>query len=126
MYCPKCGTENHDNNYQCTQCSEILHAAAPTPMVVTGDGTLGGLIPYKNGPALTAYYLGVFSLIPLLGIPLGIGALILGIKGLRMARDHPEVKGKVHAWIGVVAGVLFGVLQFPAIVAWVAYLGLKG
>ena len=30
---------------------------------IEGDAT-GGVIPYKNVPALVAYYLGVFSLIP--------------------------------------------------------------
>lgn len=24
MYCTRCGTENHDNNYRCTNCQEIL------------------------------------------------------------------------------------------------------
>jgi len=32
-----------------------------------GDNT-GGLIPYKNPKALIAYYLGIFSLFPLLGL----------------------------------------------------------
>lgn len=109
MYCPKCGTENHENNFKCTRCGEILHPSAP-PVVITSDETLGGLIPSKNGPALAAYYFGVFSLIPLVGIPLGIAAFILGIKGVRKAREHPEVKGKVHAWVGIIAGGLFSLL----------------
>jgi hypothetical protein len=68
------------------------------------------MIPTKNGPALAAYYLGIFSVIPFLGIPMGIIALILGIKGLRRAREHPEAKGKVHAWVGIIAGGLFALL----------------
>jgi hypothetical protein len=79
-------------------------------VVIASDETLGGMMPTKNGPALIAYYLGVFSVIPLLGLPLGIAALILGIKGLRKVREHPEVKGKVHAWVGVIAGGLFALL----------------
>ncbi len=43
-----------------------------------GDAT-GGLIPYKNPPALIGYYFGIFSLIPGLGLVLGaIGVRILG------------------------------------------------
>ncbi len=72
------------------------------------DGTLGGLIPYKNSSALLAYYLGVFSIIPCLGIILGIAAFVLGLRGLAFAKLHPEAKGKVHAWIGVIVGGLFG------------------
>jgi hypothetical protein len=109
MYCPKCGTENHDNNFKCTRCGEFLHPTAP-PIVISSDETMGGMMPTKNGPALAAYYLGVFSLIPILGIPLGIAAFILGIKGVRKVRDHPEVKGKVHAWVGIIAGGFFSLL----------------
>ena len=86
MYCPKCGTENHDKNFKCTHCQEILHPSAP-PIIIDSDSTLGGLIPAKNVPGLIAYYLGVFSVIPFLGIPMGIAAFILGIKGVRKARS---------------------------------------
>jgi hypothetical protein len=68
-----------------------------------GDQT-GGLIPYKNGPALAAYYCGVFSLIPCLGIILGIIALVLGIVGWNKYRQNPRIHGAVHAWIGIILG----------------------
>jgi len=67
------------------------------------------LIPYKNPPALIAYYLGVFSFIPFLGIVLGIPAFVLGILGLCKAAREPHVKGKVHAWVGIIAGGLFAI-----------------
>ncbi|HTS71309.1 MAG TPA: DUF4190 domain-containing protein [Terriglobia bacterium] len=124
MYCPKCGTENHDNNFKCTRCGEILHPTGP-PVVITSDDTLGGMIPSKNGPALVAYYLGVFSAIPVLGIPMGIAAFILGMKGLRKAREHPEVKGKVHAWVGIVTGGLFALLYLLLIAALVPFPGRR-
>ena len=73
-----------------------------------GGDVTGGLIPYKNVPALAAYYLGVFSLIPIIGMFLGLAALVLGIVGLRMASRRPEIKGKVHAWIGIIVGGFFG------------------
>ena len=62
------------------------------------------LIPYKNAQALWAYYLGVFALIPCFGMPLGIAALILGIRALKYSGQHPEAKGKAHAWVGIVLG----------------------
>ena len=122
MYCPKCGTVNHDNNFKCAQCGEILHPSAPT-VVITSDDTIGGLMPSKNGPALASYYLGVFSVIPLLGIPLGIAALICGIKGVRKAWAHPEVKGKVHAWVGIITGGLFSLLYLILIALMVGFSG---
>ncbi len=79
----------------------------PAGALPTGDAT-GGLIPYKNVPALIAYYCGVFALIPC--FPIGIAGFVLGIIGLKRARANPVVKGKVHAWIGIVAGGLFGLV----------------
>lgn len=79
----------------------------PPPTQTPGDAT-GGLIPYKNVPALAAYYLAIFSLIPLIGMVLGLAALVLGIVGLKKAARQPEVKGKVHAWVGIIVGGLFG------------------
>src|SRR4051812_47452857 len=77
-YCPKCGQQNLENNFRCTRCSFILHDDRPR-VVVADDNTMGGLIPYKNAKSLWAYYLGIFSLIPCFGIPIGIAAVTLGI-----------------------------------------------
>ncbi len=74
-----------------------------------GDST-GGLIPYKNPHALTAYYLGLFSLAPCIGLPLGIGGLVLGIMGLKKRRENPVIKGSVHAWIGIIMGGTMAVI----------------
>ena len=102
IFCPKCGQKNLENNFKCTKCGFVLHGPPPSQYVLSDDSTMGGLIPYKNAYALWAYYLGIFSLIPCLGIPLGIAALVLGIMGLKYADLHPEVRGKGHAWTGVI------------------------
>ena len=80
---------------------------SPAPAPATNSG-LNVIIPYRNPRALIAYYLGVFSLIPFIGIVLGITAFVLGILGLRYRRRNPAAGGAVHAWIGIVAGGLFG------------------
>jgi len=66
------------------------------------------IIPVKNQSALAAYYLGLFSLFPVLGLPLAIAAVFLGRKGLAKVRSHPEVRGTAHAWVGLICGTLFG------------------
>ena len=75
----------------------------------TGDST-GGLIPYKNMPALISYYLGVFSIIPCLGLFLGIAAVVLGIIGIKKRNANPVIKGTAHAWIGIIAGGFFALV----------------
>jgi hypothetical protein len=70
------------------------------------NDVVSSIIPYRNAMALTAYYLGVFSLIPCLGLLLGPAALILGILGIRYVNRHSTAKGTGHAITGVVLGSL--------------------
>lgn len=85
----------------------------------TGDAT-GGIIPYKNPKALIAYYLGIFSGLPLIGLPIGIAAFVLGVMGLRDRQRNPAIKGSVHAGIGIGCGGIFTVVWTLVIVAIVA------
>ena len=80
----------------------------PVPVAAVenrGDAT-GGIIPYKNPHALTAYYLGVFSIFPVLGFFFGVAAIVLGVSGLKQRKRNPVIRGSVHAWIGIVCGSL--------------------
>jgi hypothetical protein len=77
-----------------------------------GDGGVSSLIPYKNGKALAAYYCGVFSLVPCLGNLLGPVAIVLGLMGLRYAREHPTAKGTGHAITGLVLGSITSLLYW--------------
>jgi len=104
IFCRKCGQKNDQNNHQCTQCSYLLHEPVRPAIIIQDDSTMGGLVPYKNASALLAYYLGIFALLPLLGIPFGIASLVFGIKGLKFAGKNPEAKGAIHAWVGIVLG----------------------
>jgi hypothetical protein len=83
-----------------------------------GDAT-GGIIPYKNPPALAAYYIGIVSMLCcFVGLPVGIVAVVLGIMGLQKRARQPEVKGSVHAWIGIICGVIatLGAILFAIII----------
>ncbi|MGE4490197.1 MAG: hypothetical protein AB7E95_11710 [Kiritimatiellales bacterium] len=116
IYCRMCGARNPENNYKCTQCGFELHPPNRPDILVADDNTLGGLIPYKNVCALWSYYLGVFSLLPLLGIAPGIAAVILGCRGITCSRRHPELRGRVHAWVGLVLGSLCAAGNVTAII----------
>lgn len=85
------------------------------PQDQQSDAT-GGIIPYKNPKALIAYYLGIFSGLPLIGLPLGIAAFVLGIMGLKDRQRNPAIKGSVHAGIGIGCGGLFALLWGAVIV----------
>lgn len=108
--CGKCNAQVADHMSSCWQCGAPLNpytfqGTGARPYAhghATGDAT-GGLIPYKNVPALVGYYLGIFSLFPCVPV-LSIAALVLGIMGLMKVKREPVVKGTVHAWIAVVLG----------------------
>jgi hypothetical protein len=78
-----------------------------------------GVIPYKNGAALAAYYCGVFGLIPGLGFLLGPIAAILGIMGIAKSKKMPESKGTGHAIAGIILGVV-DVILWP--ILWITFL----
>ena len=120
--CPVCGKMIVATARVCRFCGEQLKSGSRSSRQEEGDAT-GGIIPYKNMPALIAYYCGVFSIIPC--FPIGITAVILGIMGLRKASQEPQVKGQVHAWIGIIAGGLFGLL-WTVITVWGIIAGMAG
>jgi uncharacterized protein YqgC (DUF456 family) len=78
------------------------HRRPPRP---TGGG-FATVVPYRNGAALAAYYIGVFGLIPILGFVFGPLAIILGVIGLVKARKNPQAHGTGHAIAGIVLGVI--------------------
>jgi hypothetical protein len=113
MKCWSCGAENPDQVPACSRCGADLQVVVAQP-VVEGDAT-GGVIPYKNPKALIAYYLGILSGLPIVGLPLGIAAFILGILGLKARQKNPVIKGSIHAGIGIGCGCLFSLLWSIAI-----------
>jgi hypothetical protein len=74
-----------------------------------GDGGVGYVIPYKNGPALASYYIGIIGLLLCfvgLGPISGIAAVIFGFMGMSRASKNPEAHGRAHAIIGIVLGFI--------------------
>jgi dipeptidyl aminopeptidase/acylaminoacyl peptidase len=91
------------------------------------DGGISTLIPTKNPKALAAYYCGVFSIIPCLGLVLGPIALVLGILGLRYVKANPSAKGTGHSIAGIILGGLTTLANWGTVIffvvglAWSAY-----
>lgn len=125
MLCPNCGKTTWLDFVECPKCAydtvaamrgedptgkatAILRERAPAP----ADVTLATIVPYRNGAALIGYYLAVFSLVPGVGLPLGISAIVLGIVGKKRYRANPASKGRVHAttavWVGTATSLLWG------------------
>jgi hypothetical protein len=86
-----------------------------SPGTANANEPLAGLIPYKNWPALVGYYLGLFSLFPILGLPLGITAVVFGVMGIKRANANPMVRGKGHAITALVCGGLFSLFNLAIV-----------
>jgi len=69
-------------------------------------------IPTGNPAALWSYYLGLFAVIPCIGIGLATAALVMGKRGLEFANQHPEKLGKGHAVVGMFFAIFWMVLWF--------------
>ena len=120
MYCTVCGAANNDVNRFCMKCGAGLQGLPRPVMADTTDYSLGGLIPYRNSNALISYYVGLFSFFPFVGLIMGIVAIVLGVRGLKLAGAQPEVKGKTHAWVGIILGGLFGAMNLAMVIFFIS------
>lgn len=102
-----------------------MQGAASTGGPQTPPTVLDHIIPTRNPPALTAYYLGVFSLVPCLGLALGPAALAIGIIAIRAVRRTPMLPGRGHAVAGIVLGAVTSLLNWGVVVVAAAGLLLQ-
>jgi hypothetical protein len=90
-------------------------AAPPT------DDFFSTMVPTRNAYALVGYYLAVAGLIPCLGLPFSIAAIVCGIVGYKKWREDSSARGKTHAIIAILGGLLvpiaYSVLWYVALMA---------
>ncbi len=99
----------------CAGCKANPKPAQPAPTPRAGDvpppmpspdDFVGRMIPTGNQPALVAYYVSFGALLPAVGLIAAVVAIIAGVKGVKLERAHPEVRGGLHAWFGIVFSVV--------------------
>jgi hypothetical protein len=91
-----------------------------------GGDAVSAVIPFRNVPALIAYYTGIFGLLTCLfpgGGLFGLVPLALGIMGLMKASKDEKARGRVHAWIGLILGALEVLLICVVVGLWGFSLG---
>jgi len=69
----------------------------------TGD-VFGDFTPRRNPLAVRSYVTALYGLTPLLGLVLGLVAIVLGLIGLKRQRLDPDVGGANFATAGIVIG----------------------
>ena len=118
MYCRYCGKMIEEDAAFCRFCGGAQNSQGKVVVNLDQASGLDMLIP-PNTMALWAYYLGIFSLLCFI---VAIPAFVTGILGVRHANEHPEAKGKIHAWVGIILGALGILLWLPMIVMMVCHL----
>jgi len=120
MYCRYCGKMIEENAAFCRFCGSGQNSQKVVVKLDQASG-LDMLIP-SNTMALWAYYLGIFTLVCFIA---AIPAFVTGILGVRYANEHPEAKGKVHAWVGIILGAL-GILLWIPVIGMMIYKAVSG
>jgi len=76
----------------------------------TNDRRVMAIIPTRNPTSIAGYYLGVFSLISVLGLILTIPAFICSIIAMQKATANPDVAGMGRAITRLVLGVVQSII----------------
>jgi prepilin-type processing-associated H-X9-DG protein len=116
MYCPKCGTLNPDNVQLCQSCSWVLSSTTTTTSPVAKT----------SGLAITAFVLGILSLLIFTIFITFLPAIIFGIVALvKIAKSGGKLKGKALAITGIAIPVAILPLIILMMILMPALVGVK-
>lgn len=113
--CPHCQWPNEGRTAQCPRCGQSLWATLPGGTDRTANALVEGLFPVKNMPALVAFWVCLFALLPGVGILVAIVTVVLGARGLGNVRKDPEVGGQWQSWVSIAVAALCGLINLAVV-----------
>jgi hypothetical protein len=70
------------------------------------------IVPASNPNALVGYYIGLFSIMPVLGLGMGPAGIVLGVKGLKAIKQQPGLPGTGHAITAIIGGIIGCIINY--------------
>ena len=65
----------------------------------------------RPASAILAGYLALFGILPLIGLPFSILALVCGLLALKAIKKDPDLSGSGRAWFGIILGSLMTLIS---------------
>ena len=123
-YCVKCGAQLQSGVAFCSSCgqkvgSEVAGQGGPEKSSLGDNAGMRFLLPIGcSGWAIAAGYCGLFSILPLIGIPLALLSVIFGIVAICVIARNPHKHGIARIIIGWVFVAISVVVQFLVFSRW--------
>ena len=115
LKCPRCGNENDNSDGFCGVCGQSLSTPPSNPPVPQGYPPVQQYSPAKPetvGFFIASMVLGICSIFPfyVIGIVLGVLAIIFWVIGNKKLQENPLLKGKGMGMAGLVCGIIGAVI----------------
>lgn len=128
MYCTRCGTQNSDNAYRCTNCGQIVQpevlagGGGQPPMPSPSGGPVAGPPGFQVGAAAQSipnYLVPAILVTIFCCLPLGIPAIVYAaqVSSKQAAGDVPGAlaaskSAKTWCWVAAGSGIAVSLIWF--------------